>query len=70
MRLQQMRVQYRADGVFVSSVGGGHGHGHIVLGLGWVGQLLIARSTTTPAVVDPSLLVAACGQVAIIRMPV
>ena len=57
-------------GVFVSSVGGRHGHGHIVLGLGWVRQLLIAGPTSAPAVVDPSLLVAACGQVTMIQISI
>ena len=61
---------YRAVGVLVSSVGGGHGHGHIVLGLGGVGQLLISGPPPTPAVVDPSLLVAACGQVSIVQMSI
>ena len=60
---------YIGGGCFVSSVGGWHGHGHIVLGLSWIGQLLlIAGTSTTPTVVPPSLLVTACRQVIIIRM--
>merc|ERR1712181_206519 len=58
MGLQQMRVHIYMweEGVVVSSIGGRHGHGHIVLGLSWVGQLLISWTTTAPAVVPGSLL--------------
>ena len=63
MRLQQMRVHiYGEEGVVVSSVGGRHGHGHIVLGLSWIGQLLVAWTTATPAVVSCSLLMTSCFQ--------
>ena len=70
MRFLQMRVHRKendGEGAFISSIiRGWHGHGHIVLWLGWIGQLLVTRCSPSPAVVGSSLLGTSWGCLVII----
>ena len=70
MRFLQMRVHRKendGEGAFISSIiRGWHGHGHIVLWLGWIGQLLVTRCSPSPAIVGSSLLGTSWGCLVII----